>query len=143
MPVFKTTYNILKKFDEDEIYTDNIYDSDKLVLPPMYNWSYDREMNVEDVDVWEVLYEESNGIGFYAAWCPYAEFYLITTGMDYRHEPRVVDEIRYWDRFWETYYGQGSLDKVMKRIKELNINVAIHNDYWVDDDMMWLYRPNP
>jgi hypothetical protein len=140
MPVFKTTYNILKKCDEDELYTENIYDSDKLVLPPMYKWSYDKELSIEDVDVWEVIYEESGGVGIYASWCPYAEFYLITTGLDFRNQPRIIKEIQYFDRQWETYYGAGALDSVIKRSKELNLNIAIHNDYWVDDDQMWLYK---
>lgn len=143
MPIFKSTYNILTKYDEDEVYDKNWLDRDSIYLPPKTDWDYGREMQVEDVDIWEVLYEASDGIGIYAAWSPYAEFYLITKGVNYSNGPRFYERngnTPYWDRFIETFYGPGAQTKTLKRAKELNIPVPTFNT-WVDDSEVWKYVP--
>jgi hypothetical protein len=140
MPLFKSTYNILTKGDEDEVWNDNWMDSDKLVLPPKRDWTYDREMQIEDVDIWEQLHFETGGIGIYASWSPYAEFYLITTGVDPRYGPKFIDGGIHWDKSWETYYGPGAQQKVFKRAKELGINLQTYKT-WVENDKLWLYQP--
>ena len=134
MPLFKSTYNILKKQDEDEVFNPNWMDSDKLILPPTKTWDYQRELQIEDIDIWEVLYEASGGIGVYAAWSPYAEFYLLTTGW-----LPLKENMRVNDRLIETYYGQGAQQKVMKRAQELDIPLPTFNS-WVDPENMWLYN---
>lgn len=142
MPSFKSTYNILKKQDECEVYNDNWMDSDSLVLPTWTKWDYHREMNIEDVDIWQVLYEASEGIGVYAAWQPYAEFYMLLTGNNYSSEPRIIDGFCYWDKHIETFYAQGAQQKLLARTKELKIPLALES-VWVDDDEMWLYSDEP
>jgi len=142
MPFFKSTYNILKKYDEDEAFESKWMDSDKLVLPPKVDWDYNREMIVEDVDLWEVLYEASGGIGVYAAWLPYAEFYMITTGLDFRNKVRYINEIPYYDRQIETFYGPSAQEKLIKRTGELGISLSIHQS-WVEPEDMWLYSQDP
>lgn len=142
MPLFKSTYNILKKQDEDEVFNPNWMDSDKLILPPKRDWTYDRDMQIEDVDIWEQLYYQDGGLGIYASWSPYAEFYLITTGIDFRQGPRYENNIPYWDRTFETFYGPGAQQKVYKRAKELGINLQVYNT-WVDPDKLWLYQSSP
>lgn len=137
MPFFKTTYNILVKQDEDELFNENWMDSDKLILPPKVDWDYSREMQIEDVDIWEVIYEATNGIGLYAAWLPYAEFYLLTTGNDY-DATRYFNNVPYGYRNWETYYGKNASEKVIKRCNDLKIPISIHKK-WVDEEDMWLY----
>lgn len=141
MPQFKSTYNILKKPDEDEVFNINWMDSDKIILPPTKEWDYAREMQLEDVDIWEVIYEAGGGVGIYASWCPYAEFYLITTGGDFRYmwENTLNGQtFNYMDKLFETYYGNGASKKVYDRAKELNVNLRI-NKIWVDDEDMWLH----
>ena len=78
MPFFKTTYNILTKPWEDEAWDDNWMNSDTLILPPKKDWDYKRELTIEDVSLWEVIYQQGGGLALYASWDPYAEFYLIT-----------------------------------------------------------------
>lgn len=138
MPFFKSTYNILTKVDEDEVFESKWMDSDQLVLPPKVDWDYQRELQIEDVDIWEVLYEASHAIGLYAAWLPYAEFYLITTSFNPRNGPKIINGIPYWDKNFETYYGAGAQQQVLKRCKEIGIPYRLHNT-WVDDKDMWLY----
>jgi hypothetical protein len=113
-------------------------DSDKPIYPPQVDWYYDREMTIEDVDVWEVLAEGSGGIGVYAAWCPYAEFYMVCTGMYDRGPNDYVNP-----RKIETYYGPGAQKQVFQRARELGFSLETYK-IWVDDQDLWLYQqPQP
>lgn len=105
MPMFKSTHDIFKQPWKNEVHNDNWFDSPFLQLPPNPIWDYKRELDVEDIDIWEVIYESGGGIGLYASWCPYAEFYMITYN-------GTIDS---------TYYGQGSDKYAAKRCDELNI----------------------
>jgi hypothetical protein len=134
MPLFKSTYNILKRPDKDEVFNSSWMNSDKLILPPTKKWDYMRELQIEDIDIWEILYEASGGIGVYAAWTPHAEFYLLTTGW---YPLKAGQRIN--DRMIETYYGAGSQKKIIKRTKELNIPINTYKS-WVDPQDMWLYE---
>lgn len=142
MPFFKSTYNILKKPDEDEIHNDNWFDTPFLQLPPTYPWDYKREMKIEDVDIWEVLVEQGGSLGIYASWCPYAEFYLVTTGPDLKNQwvgTLNGVEFNYNDKVFETYYGPMAQKKVKKRAIELGLKL---NNFkvWVDQQDMWMYQ---
>lgn len=128
MPFFKTTKNIL--VDQGEYFDPNWMDSDSIKLPKKTNWTYDREMQVEDVDLWETVYEE-NGFGLYAAWSPYAEFYIL-------RPPWILMEKGHG---LETYYGRGAQDRVIERMKDFNIDLRKHK-VWVENDDMWLYTKN-
>lgn len=130
MPSFRTTYNILVKPWEDELWNPNWMDSDKIQLPPSKEWDYSREMDIPDVDIWEVIFQGSNGFGVYAAWQPYAEYYMITSGWDKSGSVMV-----------ETHYGPGAQEEVKKRCLELNIPLQT-NKLWVEPEDMWLYKKN-
>jgi hypothetical protein len=108
MPQFKTNQNIFKDFG-DEVWNDNNMDSDKIMLPPSPDWSYDRIMEIEDVEVWEVIIERGGGTAVYAAWCPYAEFYMV------RHS---------WGEELEVFYGRFVQPQVLERIDELKIEIS-------------------
>lgn len=138
MPQFRSTYNILTKYDEDEVHNDNWFDSDKMELPPKGNWDYGREMQIEDVDIWEIINEQTGGIGVYAAWSPYAEFYMLTTGNDYNNDTRWVRGTPYYHKNIETFYGPGAQKKLFRRCKELGIDLAVYKTY-VPEDEMWLH----
>lgn len=144
MPFFKSTYNILKKPDEDEVFNLNWFDSPTLQLPPSKPWDYSRELTIEDIDIWEVLCERGGGLGVYAAWYPYAEFYLITTGIDFNNSwlgKLGETTYNYNDKFWETYYGVDAQEKIKKRAKELGMHLPTFS-VWVDPEDMWLYTKN-
>jgi hypothetical protein len=122
MPFFKTTNNIF--LDKGEHFDQNWMDSDKLVLPPSTPWKYEREMSIEDVDLWEVIVEANYSI--YASWSPYAEFYMILPTVNAKY-----DGI-------ELYYGPKSGEQVIKRAKELNLPIN-KKMIWVENKDMWLY----
>ena len=126
MPRFKSNANIFVQLDEE--FNPNWLDSNKLVVPPTKNWTYDREMNVDDVDLWEVIYEEGGGKGVYASYIPYSEFYLICTGWQSDGKtPR-----------FETYYGPGAEYEIKKRMNALSWPYPI-NQLWVNNEDMWLH----
>jgi hypothetical protein len=128
MPQFRTTYNILTKADEDELFDHNWMDSDKIILPPRKEWDYSRDLQIEDVNIWEIIYQQGGGIGLYAAWDPFAEFYMITLP----HFKIVTNSI-------ETYYGKKASNRAYKRARELGMHVNL-NKLWVDPDKAWLYE---
>ena len=128
MTQFKTTKNILVAPNEDELFNPNWYDSDKVVLPPKVEWDYSRPLNIEDIDIWEVIFEMGGGLGLYAAWMPHAEFYLIT----HYH-------FRYKDNALETFYGPNAGMQAYKRGLELGMPLSVHKE-WVDPENMWLYQ---
>jgi hypothetical protein len=104
-------------------------DSDKMILPPKRDWDYSKDMEISDVDVWEVIYQASGGIGVYAAWSPYAEFYMITDRFtSSSNDPSIT-----------TLYGKGAYKEVAKIMKERKIPFSL-NQYWVDEDKMWIYE---
>lgn len=127
MPFFKSTYNILIAPDQDEIYNINWFDSPFLQLPPSRLWDYKKEMKIEDVDIWEQIYFESGGTGLYAAWSPYAEFYMITKNIYYGN----INDI-------ETFYGNLAGKKAYKRAIALGMPISL-NKIWVDPEDMWLH----
>jgi hypothetical protein len=130
MPFFKSTHNIFVAPWEDEVFNPNWMNSDKMVLPPNPKWDYLREIQIEDVDIWEQIYYQSGGLGLYAAWCPFAEFYMITLPR-FRDLPNSV----------ETFYGSMASEKAYARAVELGMPVH-KNSFWVDDEDMWLYTEN-
>ena len=126
MPRFKSTQNIFTDFSE--VFDENWMDHDTLQLPPKIEWDYSRPLQIEDIDIWEVIYEQGGAVGVYAAWSPYAEFYLIRVGWELENQGYGA----------ETYYGPGASQKVISRCKELNIPISV-NKIWVDSEDMWLY----
>lgn len=110
MPRFKSTQNIL--LNNEEVYDANWFDKTFLELPPNPRWDNKRELQIEDIDIWEVISEMSGPTGIYAAWMPYAEFYMIVKN----------------GKIDSTYYGEGSDKYAAKRAEELNILYPRKND---------------
>ena len=124
---FKTTQNIFKDFGE--YFDPNWMDSNKIITPPKTEWDYKRPMQIEDVNLWEVIYEQGGGVGVYASYDPYAEFYMIRVGW-------FLEQQGYGA---EVYYGPGAMKKVMKRMDEMKIPYSTHPQF-VEPDDMWLYQ---
>lgn len=139
MPQFKSTYNILKRPDQDEVFNSNWMDSNSLVLPKQKKWSYDRPLKIEDVDVWEVIYDAGCGWGLYAAWDPYAEFYMLTLGWDFKR-PFANEQVGVPERIIETFYGPNAQVDAYNRAIHYNMQINVTRE-WADQEDMWLY-PN-
>ena len=130
MPIFKTTIDILTKPWEDNLYDENWLDKPTVFYPPTKKWDNSREMSIEDVDIWEVIYQQGGGIAFYVSWSPFAEFYLVTLPFYMSHSTK--DKI-------ETYYGIDAAKKVYDRAKDFGITLEVHK-VWVEPDDMYLYE---
>jgi hypothetical protein len=103
MPRFKSTQNIFK--DNKEEFSQNWLNNYSIEVPPYIQWDESRELSPEDIDLWEVITETAGPTGVYAAWLPYAEFYMIISSGS-------IDS---------TYYGKGSDLHAAKRCEELGI----------------------
>jgi hypothetical protein len=119
MPRWKSTEQILNSSKDGEVFDENWmnYDSIYQYLPPNPKWNGNRPIRFEDVDVWEVLFEWSGLSGVYAAWCPYAHYFIVTDHW------RIIKE------FWGI---QGEKD-LQKYLIEINVPFSL-NQVWVDDD---------
>lgn len=127
MPLFRSNQDIFKTGGE-EVSESSWFTGNKIHIPKTGKWDYNRELTVDDVDIWEALYEDNWGMGIYAAHQPYAEFYMI----------KYVDVAG--ATIADTFYGAGSQDKVIKFMVENNIPFGTHK-VWVDDEDLWLYYP--
>ena len=138
MPFFKTNKNIFVDNQYDELYHANNYDSNTVKYPPggpddpKAQWDYSRPLTIEDVDIWEEIFWQGGGLGLYASWMPYAEFYMITP--------------TFWQQEFtntgiELFYGPGAADRALKRAKALGIPTPV-SQVWVDDNDLWLYDSN-
>jgi hypothetical protein len=123
---FKSTQNIFKDFGE--VFEQSWMDSNKVGMPPKTEWDYSRQLQIEDVDIWEVIYEQGGAVGVYAAWSPYAEFYMVRVGWQKEAQGHGV----------ETYYGPGAQKQVQNRMREMSIPFSV-NQTWVEPEDMWLY----
>lgn len=129
MPFFKTTKNIFIDPWNDDFFSENWSNLEKAFIPETRKWDYSRELNIEDVSLWEVIYQEGGGKGFYASYDPYAEFYLLTPGWFLSLKDRV--DIK-------TYYGPGSMKKAYKKALEWGMPIQT-NKVWVENEEMFLY----
>lgn len=103
MPIFKTNKDIFKT-NEEEAVNYNL-GNDYLILPPSPLWDNSRELQIEDIDIWEVIYQSGGGNGLYAAWCPYAKFFM-----------------HIYNNQVETYYGEVAEKRLEQRLKDLKIS---------------------
>lgn len=130
MPQFRSTKDILTDLERNELYNENNYDSNTAWLPVTKEWDYKRELTIDDVDIWEVIHEASGGLGIYASYVPWAEFYMVCSGLkpgDGR------------DPYIETYYGPGAQQKVADKAQQLGLPIGWFKT-WVPEEESWLYQ---
>ena len=100
---FKSTQNIFKDFGE--VFETKWMDSNKIETPPSPKWDYSRELQIEDIDIWEVIFESGGGTGLYAAWCPYFKFFMFIN----------KDQV-------DTFYGSAGEKRLEAKLAELNMD---------------------
>ena len=114
MAIFKSTRYILENPWAADI------SADPVAPPPKTIWNYQKELTIDDVELWEQIYYQPGNIGIYAAYEPYAEFYLLTYNL-FMHEPCGI----------QTFYGKDAEKQLWQKIKELKILVVL-NKVWAD-----------
>ena len=127
MPRWKTTENILHLSKDGEFFDENWmnYTSIDQYMPPNPPWEQKRLIKFEDVDLWEVIWERGGPLGIYAAWCPYAPYFVVLNKWS------VVAE------FWGIE-GEKLLHKYMI---ENDIPISL-NKIWVEEDNISSYTNN-
>lgn len=113
--IFRETHHIFNSdnFGIREYFENKWMNYNKAVYPDTQEWDYGREMQIEDVDLWEVIQEWSNDdtfggcSGIYAAWKPHAEFYMVKL-------PPNQGGVA-------TFYGMGAEKKCRKYLDEKGI----------------------
>jgi hypothetical protein len=116
MSIFKTNKEIFESNDLNFLETNSpIYE-----LPPRIVWDYKKTPTVKKIEVWEVVYYEPGNVGIYAAWSPYAEFYMIVYDL-FKNTPGGV----------ETFYGEYAAVDIFKKCQTLGITLTI-NKIWID-----------
>lgn len=129
MPQFRTSNHLFINPGIDDFWDENFMERKEVYLPPTYKWDYKKDMQIEDVQLWELIYEEYGLQGLYASYVPYAEFYLLLT-KNFENDTPIL----------KTFYGQNCLEKILNELKEQNLNWPIFkNRIWVDEEDMWLY----
>lgn len=103
MPLFRTNQDIFKT-NAEELHDENHKNYDHVILPPSPMWDGKREMQIEDVEIWEVIVESGGGTGVYAAWCPYDKFFM------FRYKTEI-----------DTFYGDEGEKMLESKLKSLNI----------------------
>ena len=111
MPAFKTTRSIFNSpwAEELEDFTTNLKNQP---VPPNSPWNESRQIELKDIKLWEQIYYSSGNIGIYAAWDPYAEFYMIVFNL-LINTPAGI----------EIYYGPTAADDVWLRAKQFGVDL--------------------
>ena len=125
MPVFKTTDEILKHPWRDNTATKS------LNLRKPGNWHYKQDLTIDDVVLWEEIYYQPGNIGVYAAWSPYAEYYMITYNLFLNTDYGI-----------ETFYGNNACKQVWELVKTFGIDLPV-NKVWAEKEDLWLYTETP
>jgi hypothetical protein len=125
MPRWKTTEQILNLSKDGEIFDENWmnYDSIYQYISEPLKWKQNYKIKFENVDIWEVIAEISGPIGIYAAWQPYAPYFVAIKNWS-------IDE-EFWGIKGEKMLCQYMINHGM------NINI---NKIWVEPEDMWLYE---
>ena len=113
MPIFKSTQEIL------ENPWVNVYGSrtaNTTGLPCRNEWDYRFPLEINDVHIWEQVYFQEGNLGIYAAWDPFAEFFIVTYNM-FLNTPYGI----------KTFYGPTASQEVYNLARELGIELSFKN----------------
>jgi len=88
--------------------------------PPRLDWNYSRPLKISDIEVWEEIYRQPGNVGIYAAWSPYAEFYILIHELFFNFNQGI-----------ETFSGERAMSDIIKRSKEFDIDLPV-NKVWMN-----------
>jgi hypothetical protein len=112
MGIFKTNKEL---FDVQQLTPGDI------TPPPLsMDCNYSQPLKIKDIEVWEEIYRQPGNIGIYAAWSPYAEFYLIIHELFFNFDQGI-----------EIFSGEYAMSDIMKRSKEFGIDLPV-NKIWTN-----------
>jgi hypothetical protein len=80
------------------------------IIPSQIPIKNNNKINFNDVVMWEEIFYEGGNIGVYAAWSPYADFYII-----------VHNLFLSFDNGIEMFSGNKALDDLLTRLADFDI----------------------
>ena len=125
--IFKTTAEILSAVWNQHDFNLNTLPNYHAELPDKQSWLHRNDLTFDKVRVWETLYYKGGVMGMYAAWDPYAEFFVITHNL-FLDSPAGI----------EIFYGPGAIRQFYNRAKELGVELPI-GPVWVDPEHLTIY----
>jgi hypothetical protein len=98
----------------EEILSDpwNLKSDDVNTLPARREWQYKSALKFEQVVLWEEIYNQPGNISVYAAWDPYAEFYIIVYNL-FSNTPSGIQQ----------FYGIDAVKMLQEKLKTFNITL--------------------
>jgi hypothetical protein len=114
---FITTEKILKSVWKNQ----SIEIKNSIDFPKKLHWTCLESVKFKDVECWEEIFYNQCDIGIYAAWSPFAEFYIIVNFLFLESEHGI-----------EYFQGNSALEEVLNRAQELGIDLTVTN-YWIDN----------
>jgi hypothetical protein len=105
MIITRSTHEILNN-PRDEITPVKIITSQ---IPKKNN----SKISFDDVVMWEEIFYEGGNIGVYAAWSPYADFYIIVHNLFLSNSDGI-----------ETFFGNEALDDLYNRLSDFDIDIC-------------------
>lgn len=125
--IFRTTSEILAAlWDETDFHVGQAQHH-YTALPDSQSWLHRDDLTFDQVRIWETLYYKGGVMGMYAAWDPYAEFFIITHNL-FLDNPAGI----------EIFYGPGAIRQFYNRAKELGVELPI-GPVWVESEHLPSY----
>lgn len=112
--IVKSRYNVLNNIWDE--YSNNHIIPEK--LPP--KWDKQKPITIDDVEMWEEIFYEFGNYGVYAAWSPYAPFYIIAHKQFLKNISTV-----------EIFSGIESEKQIIERIKSFGNSLSMQRS-WSD-----------
>ena len=91
-------------------------------------WHGIRNLNLEEVEIWEQIYYEAGIIGIYEATKPYAELYIIVFNLFARTNSGILK-----------FYGPRARYEVLDYANNLGIKLPTSISY-IDESNKWMYN---
>jgi hypothetical protein len=88
--------------------------SPSVIVPSQLPKLYEKNLDFNDVVMWEEIFYQGGNIGVYAAWSPYAEFYIIVHNLFLKDQNLI-----------EKFYGDNALHNLLKRLQEFEIEIPV------------------
>lgn len=96
--------------------------------PPREYCTTWRDLDLKDINLWEMIYHVPGGISVYAAWDPYIEFYILVHDL-FKNVPAGI----------EKFYGIDAERKLVDKLQKLGVDLP-KNKVWINPDFSWMYE---
>lgn len=113
--ILRTTTSIFQNEWGGERDGDVVYNNS----PPIFiDWDYSKSVTINDITIWEQIYQSPGNFGLFISWAPYIEYYVF---IFYTFNERC--------RKIKTFYGPDAHIEVKKILQDYGVSVDITDVY--------------